>query len=415
MKKNIISAATINELYKIVKNREKKHQTNVYSDVKELEPVESLESVEFNAVTRMTKINYLWQQNYRTITRYVTRNYQKYPIYSTWKTKSKLITKTIKLTNSMLEKLNRHEDELIRRFSDEIIIALNDESLIPSWLQKKYLKLELDVKVENIKLKIKKLTTEKNNYMQMNYASISNNKKKINFAERLILIKQENIVNIENKINKIKNIQYPIILLILTLGIAYFFISTRRLIKLTYKMNQLIESKNDYEKKIANLELSCKELDNDKIHYLQEFNNQIENINKEIKMEEEKTYQKIKLVSPLIEVVEEDFLNLKELSGLTYENIVGCYIIWNTEFNKYYVGQSKDVMKRLNQHFKGTLPKNIIFAEDYYKSNMVNKEDIFKIKIIKCYSKDELDKKERELINQYDSFRSGYNGTSGNI
>ena len=82
--------------------------------------------------------------------------------------------------------------------------------------------------------------------------------------------------------------------------------------------------------------------------------------------------------------------------------------------DKYYVGQSKDVLKRLKQHFKGTVPHNIIFAEDYYSSTFGNKEDLFEVKIIPCDTKDELDKTEKNLIEKYDAWRSGYNGTSGN-
>ena len=101
--------------------------------------------------------------------------------------------------------------------------------------------------------------------------------------------------------------------------------------------------------------------------------------------------------------------------GLNYEKIIGCYVIHNVENDKYYVGQSKDVIKRITkQHFDGAKVKNIIFAEDYYKSNLENKDDLFEVKIIRCETKDELDRTEMELIEEYDSFNNGYNGTNGN-
>ena len=112
---------------------------------------------------------------------------------------------------------------------------------------------------------------------------------------------------------------------------------------------------------------------------------------------------------------DDSFIPLKKFVGTNYEKIVGCYVIRNTENNKYYVGQSKDVYKRITRdHFNGTKVKNIIFAEDYFKSNYENKDDIFEVKIIQLQTKDELDAKEKELIEEYDSFNSGYNGTSGN-
>lgn len=68
----------------------------------------------------------------------------------------------------------------------------------------------------------------------------------------------------------------------------------------------------------------------------------------------------------------------------------------------------------MKQHFKGTTPNNVIFAEDYFCSTLENKEDLFEFKIIKCTTKDELDSTERALIEQYGALNTGYNRTSGN-
>lgn len=106
------------------------------------------------------------------------------------------------------------------------------------------------------------------------------------------------------------------------------------------------------------------------------------------------------------------FIPLKDINGIEYKKIVGCYIIRNRSNERCYVGQSKDVIKRLKQHFKGTYPNNIIFAKDYFAAE--DKENLFEIKVFPCATKDELDKTEKSLIEQYDSFFNGYNGTSGN-
>ena len=111
---------------------------------------------------------------------------------------------------------------------------------------------------------------------------------------------------------------------------------------------------------------------------------------------------------------DDSFVPLKALSGIEYKKIVGCYLIHNRENDRYYVGQSKDVMKRLKQHFRGTVPNNVIFAQDYYSSEYEHKEDLFEVKIVPCSTKDELDRKEREYIRRYDANGSGYNSTSGN-
>ncbi|RIA80580.1 hypothetical protein C1645_745140 [Glomus cerebriforme] len=57
--------------------------------------------------------------------------------------------------------------------------------------------------------------------------------------------------------------------------------------------------------------------------------------------------------------------------------------------DKHYVGQSKDIGKRLNQHFSN--------GEVYF-----------------CQTKDELDGLEKQKIEEYNSFDGGYNGTGGN-
>ena len=112
--------------------------------------------------------------------------------------------------------------------------------------------------------------------------------------------------------------------------------------------------------------------------------------------------------------LDDSVVPLKALSGIEYKKIVGCYLIHNRENDRYYVGQSKDVMKRLKQHFRGAVPNNVIFAQDYYSSEYEHKEDLFEVKIVPCSTKDELDWKEREYIRQYDANGSGYNSTSGN-
>ena len=73
------------------------------------------------------------------------------------------------------------------------------------------------------------------------------------------------------------------------------------------------------------------------------------------------------------------------------------------------------MLKRVcKQHFDGTNVKNIIFAEDYYCSQLENKDNLFEVRIIRLNTKDEMDQKEKELIEEYDSFNNGYNGTNGN-
>lgn len=56
----------------------------------------------------------------------------------------------------------------------------------------------------------------------------------------------------------------------------------------------------------------------------------------------------------------------------------------------------------------------MIFAEDYFQTAEKERGDLFEFMIIPCETKDELDKKEKDLIEEYEAFTKGYNGTSGN-
>lgn len=105
----------------------------------------------------------------------------------------------------------------------------------------------------------------------------------------------------------------------------------------------------------------------------------------------------------------EDIADASQLKFYSLKNKKGIYIIKNKTKNKYYVGQSKNIARRLNQHFCNGVPKNEIFKEDWKKG------DVFVFYYIECRTKNKLDKLERKYIKKYDSFRNGYNSTQGNL
>ena len=89
-------------------------------------------------------------------------------------------------------------------------------------------------------------------------------------------------------------------------------------------------------------------------------------------------------------------------------DIVGVYIIHNQTKGMYYVGQAKRVFFRVNQHFTGH-GNGDVYADYKYG-------DDFAIKIVKLSNSGyaDLDRLEKDLIDRYDAFNSGYNKTSGN-
>lgn len=110
---------------------------------------------------------------------------------------------------------------------------------------------------------------------------------------------------------------------------------------------------------------------------------------------------------------EDNWISLKEAFNFDLkdelDNKKGVYIIWNKTLDKYYVGQSKNLFKRIfTQHFNKGDVKNIIFAKDWYNN------DEFKFKYEFVETKDELDQLEKYYIEYYNTFINGYNGTGGN-
>lgn len=417
-KENSIAFSEVQRLYNlyVISELQKKRSKLVKDCNKETTPEYTIDDFSFDKYTRVVKFSICIKQSYRTIDRYITRNYVKYPVYSEWKNKVKYVNKTIKLNNEVLESLDKHTDDLICYFADDIIIRLNDKSLFPTWFQEKYIKLQAEDLILSLKHEILELS--------------SSNSKENKILFDIINIKKKYIVDLTNKKNSLlkrinvcsKKIEIlnskknTIFLSIITLGISKIYYSKNRKIRLENQkkmdeafLKETLDLIDDSKRKID-------ENDSLILSNNQKYCIKVEKIRNDIKALEEKIKYSHFYVTPLKEVnVDKKFIPIRELLIVDYKKIIGCYIIWNKEKNKYYVGQSKDVIKRLKQHFNGSIPKNIIFAEDYYSAAIEKRDSLFYFKIIPLHDKGELDEVEKELIEEYDAFNSGYNGTSGNL
>lgn len=89
-------------------------------------------------------------------------------------------------------------------------------------------------------------------------------------------------------------------------------------------------------------------------------------------------------------------------------DFVGCYVIHNTDKDLYYVGQSKRVLFRLNQHFTGH-GNGDVYADYKYK----NKFEI-RVAVLSTSGYSNIDLLERELIEKYNAYEKGYNRNAGN-
>jgi hypothetical protein len=89
-------------------------------------------------------------------------------------------------------------------------------------------------------------------------------------------------------------------------------------------------------------------------------------------------------------------------------NFPGVYILHNVTKDKYYIGQGRQVLDRVNMHFTGH-GNGDVYADYKYG-------DIFTIKIIALANSgfSTLNELEKEAITYYDAYRSGYNKTRGN-
>lgn len=380
-------------------------------------PAYELVSVEFNKETRVTRIVIEQTQCYRTIERYVTRNYEKYPIYSDVKRRTKRINKTIKLTNDALESLDCHEDALIREFAIEIVNAINDENLYPSWFIIWSLR-------NDCRGKVKDLQAKNEEFRQRNVGEIAKTNEKIKMRKEDIAVQDDILAKLIKRRDKLKDKIFSIserdkslLRAILTLGIYAYLVSDSRKKRIESKLvvqEETIEQENAKKEEMQAALQQCVAIVKQKENDIKQNASDTAKAIKEVTAKCEENVRKVLPLPSMVATRDDSFLLLKNWAGYEYRKIVGCYVIRNREKDKYYVGQSKDVMKRIRQHFKGTVPANVIFAEDYYTSTFTNKEDLFEVKIIPCETKDELDNTERDLIKKYDSFQSGYNGTGGN-
>ena len=418
----IISKSTINRLV-AASNRRKKEKYNASiiesqgGNEKERPPHYELTNVEFNEQTRVTRIEIFQTQAYRTIQRYITQNYVKYPVFSEWKTKEKTIKKTLKLTNVELERLNLHEDELVRMFAYEIIAELDNTDLYPSWFIKTSLTKELEENITEIDENVKKFRNERKLDIAACSKTIEESTRELIIINKLLTKLSKKLERKKKQLEKIVNATPSIIKTIFTFGIYNYLISMGREERVHDKVSTLESDIKNTNLKITSKTITINTAKSDIEKYKESMNKNYEDAKKKKEELIAECDNKISQIDPLLNVIEtnDSFIKLKLFNGMEYQKITGCYIIHNKEKDKYYVGQSKDVYKRLKQHFKGTVPNNPIFAEDYYTSKYENKDELFEVKIIKCETKDELDRKEKQLIYEYDSWNSGYNSTSGNI
>lgn len=95
-------------------------------------------------------------------------------------------------------------------------------------------------------------------------------------------------------------------------------------------------------------------------------------------------------------------------SNVQPEDFPGCYIIHNHSKDRYYVGQSVHVLRRVANHFTGK------GNGDVYADLKYGDEFTVRLEALLGSGYLNLDDLERALIAKYDAYDNGYNKTRGN-
>lgn len=122
---------------------------------------------------------------------------------------------------------------------------------------------------------------------------------------------------------------------------------------------------------------------------------------------EKKRKDKVRnLVNGAIVMTPEEFMRVRNASASL--DCPGVYLLYNESKDKYYVGQSKRVLTRINQHFTGH-GNGDLYADYKY-------QDRFIIRIIRFEGSGfhSLNELEKSAINTYHAYSRGYNKTRGN-
>ena len=415
-----ISTTAINHMIsassRMKKERERQKMIASSGGEKERPATYELDSLTWNEDSRIAQIKIIETKHYRTVERYVISDYKKYPILSDWKSKRKTITKSIKLSNFELENLQHNDDNLIRTFATEIVAKVGNPELYPSWFIKNVYKSEYEHTKEDIKRSIDNRKKLMQDYASSNSAQASKLKNECGEIEKNLEILNKHRVRYSKRCEKAEARQKSIVKSMITFFVYDFLRSPKYINNLRDKieiLNMKISSNNITLKEKQDKMVA---LSDGKKQKETELHKALDTLASTEKQAKEDYLKKSELVTTLNFAWTENkyFTPLTETMGYEYEEIMGCYIIRNTENGRCYVGQSKDIMRRLKQHFKGTEPTLPPILKDYCASKLEDKRNLFEIRILICDSKDELDHTEKHLIEKYEAQTKGYNSTKGN-
>lgn len=297
------------------------------------------------------------------------RNYVKYPVYDGYSERIKVIKKFDRVINP-IRFVNKEilELGLEKRF---ILSIIEKISIIPGWRGK-------EIKLENI---LNSINATKQRIRNYNHEKKVYSFKKTNFNEEP------------------SNFWLRLILAPFTLGLSFIGYNSKKQASLNQKTN-----KNNREWNVSHKI----EVDQQNSLLLQRITLFNKELNDTISLNWSLYHETKNQPIPIWIEDDEGWRDLKHSSNFSFSYLndkKGVYIIRNKTKDRHYVGQSKNLGKRLNQHFLNGEVRKIEFARDWYDG------DYFCYKYILCQTKDELDDLEKQKIDEFNAF---YNKTRGN-
>lgn len=349
----------------------------------------SLTDLDYDVATTILTFKIIKTTTKPKITRYVTRNYERTPIYDDLSVRQKILR-------------NYHKAICIEKFLEEELVNLSDlnneirieitnyliqfltNKFVPSWYQKL-------IDIKNVEDNINNL----NNQIDTQQNKLECAKDEFRIAKTdLDVAKRKPVVP-----NSTPYLVFAIILIPVLIGIIMLgcYTSETQAAINQEVINQCEINVKNLANQVLTLNAECERITSANEKKISKYQDKLDQIKRTV-------YER------KINVHNDGFLNLRhEIKFSHKEIIIGVYIIWNKTKNKYYVGQSKDVNKRIYQgHFCSSGPKKYCFFQDWIAN------DEFLVKIIPCTTKDELDWLEKMYIEQYNAFKGGYNRTGGN-
>ena len=359
-------------------NSNKRQSNHDYANNEKIDMVTkitvSIEDLKYDSETK--KLNYQIIQITKKpkISRYITRNYVRVPIYEEYSYRNKKICQFNKIINPFLF-VNEQLDKL--DISKNIKIKIIKKiGLVPKWREKEIEKERITDGILTMKKGIRVFNGEKKVYE----------------------FRETNLKDISN------GFWWRLLFAIPTLFLSFIGYCTKKQVKINIIINEN-NSKWNREHKIA-VNSSNSKLE-------QQIINSNRRIEKRIEISKRELDDHINSKIDLNLYEDDKWINLRRAINIDnshLKNEKGVYIIYNKNKSKFYVGQSKNLHARIfSQHFNKGDVKNIIFAKDWFN------EDEFFYRYISCETKDELDRIEKKYIEEYNSFKSGYNKTGGNV